>query len=144
MSIPRIEEALNKYNIRSNIDSLKPAKPLLAQSLADKFYGADLHDAGLINKHGLGIRCHIPLTTTAICYNGNMPFCAFKYNEQYRTNYFGISSLNDFTQSQEYREFTGYFIDGKLPEICKDCSFCIPYEYQAIKSSFKNFSGGIN
>lgn len=156
MNLPYIEKVLKKYNMRSNIDSLKSANSVLvntkvakdksiplessnAESLADKFYGVDLYSSELINKHGLKIGCHIPLTTTAICYNGNIPFCAFKYNEQYRANYFDIPSLSDFIQSQEYKTFVNYFINGTLPAICKDCSFCIPYEYEAIKCNFKNF-----
>ena len=152
-SIPDIEKMLKKHNMRSNIDSLKPlsSSPLNTQvtegmfsewvkgnNLAGNFYGAASCNSQLINKYCLKITCHMPLTTTAICYNGNIPFCAFKYNEQYRLNYFDTPSLLAFVQSQEHKGFVNYFINGTLPEICKDCSFCIPCENEAIKHNFAN------
>lgn len=156
-NIPYIEKLLKKHNMRSNIDSLKPGKNVLvnakiaknksihsepsdAKLLADNFYGADLYGSELINKHGLEIGCHMPLTTTSICYNGNIPFCQFKYSEQYRANYFDLASLNDFTQSQEYKTFTSYFTNGTLPVMCRGCIFCTPDEFEAIKRSFKNLT----
>ena len=160
MDIPHIEEALQRHNMRSNINSLKPTsgisadrdaaenRPLTngmtpelsnAKSINTKFYKPDFCSFELINKYGLRIKCHMPLTTMAICYNGNIPFCQFKYNEQYRANYFDIASLKDFTESQEYRTFVGNFINGEFPEMCRGCSFCIPQETETIKNIFNGF-----
>lgn len=127
--VPEIEKALDRFKIRSNIAEFKgeervasggsPAKP--AQNLE------------LRNKHGAFLQCYMPLTTVSICYNGNIPFCQFKYDKQYGSNYFEIKGLEELLKSGEYSAFTANFISGSLPEVCGKCNFCVPHELNFIR-----------
>jgi hypothetical protein len=81
----------------------------------------------------------MPLTTMSICYNGNMPLCAFRYSEQYRSNYFDVHGLSEFIASEEYVTYVRNFVNGKLPQTCAGCTFCIPQEADAIKGHFGEF-----
>jgi radical SAM protein with 4Fe4S-binding SPASM domain len=93
----------------------------------------------LKNKHGLTLRCYLPLVTLAISYNGSIPYCFFKNNHRYRYNYFELNSLKEFIRSREYAGWMDNFTNSNLPEFCADCNFCSFYEFESIKERFEYF-----
>ncbi len=134
--IPRIEEKLNEFKIVFDITEFKKeGKNHSRNSLPDNSPGRP----ELKNKNNLALKCYLPLITLAISYNGNIPFCFFKYDKQYKNNYFELNSLKEFIYSREYAGFVKNLINFKLPEICADCHFCSFYEFETMKKRFKSF-----
>lgn len=135
--IPEIQKRLDALKIRSNIEEFRPVSNKPADPGSLQLAG----DLALKNKHGLTLNCYMPLTTASICYNGNMPLCQFKYDRQYKRNYFDTRGLEEFTKSREYCDFTGKFIEGMLPELCDKCNFCVPHELNLIRERVLRLCG---
>lgn len=134
--IPRLEDKLNEFKIFSNLSEFKhEVKDCSSNLLTD----ISSKHPELRNKNNLILKCYLPLVTLAISYNGNIPLCFFKYDKQYKHNYFGLNSLKEFINSQEYTAFTKNLINGKLPEICSDCNFCSLLELETLRERFKSF-----
>lgn len=139
--IARIEKKLTDLQIESNISELRPA---IGSSIGRTDSREVSSTPSVINKNGIHIRCYMPLTTLSICYNGNIPLCQFRYDKQYRLNYFDIKSLNEFVMGKEYSSFVRSFINGQLPEICTNCQFCVNAELDIIRKRFLHFKNRID
>ncbi len=134
--IARAEKKLADLQIRSNISEFRPAVGL-ANVRTD--FQETSNPPSLINKNNIYIQCYMPLTTLSICYNGNIPLCQFRYDKQYRLNYFDTKSLNEFVKGKEYGSFVHAFINEQLPEICANCQFCVNAELDIIRKCFVHF-----
>lgn len=135
--ISKIEEKLGEFKIRSNFNEFKREGSIHYGNPNSKEFPKYIE---LKNKYNIILKCYMPLTTISICYNGNIPFCQFKYDKGYRQNYFDIRSLKKFIRSKEFVPFVRNFINNKMPEICADCHFCVPDELEIIKKRFLHFS----
>jgi len=137
LTVPSIERRLQERSIRSNISEFKKRE---GGGLVDAVESTVLPASPeLVNKYGVRLRCYMPLTTVSICYNGHIPFCQFRYDQQYKQNYFDLNSLEDFIKSKEYSSFIQNFIDGALPPICAGCNFCVPLELELMRQRFLAF-----
>ena len=135
-TIPQIESRLNEFEIFSNISEFKKEEKNVSDNLISN---EPFLRPKLKNKNNLTLECYLPLVTLAISYDGSIPVCFFKYDKQYKSNYFELKSLNKFLHSREYKEFIYGLINSKLPDICGDCKFCSFQELQMIKERFISF-----
>lgn len=133
--VPRLEKRLEELNIFSNMNIFKSNAG--SGSASSIQYPKALE---LKNKNNLILKCYIYLTTFSICYNGNMPFCQFRYDKFYRQNYFDIDSLKEFFRGDEYKSLVNSFINGEVPDICQECNFCVPHELEQIRKRCIHFS----
>ncbi len=135
--VPAIERMLHELGVRSNIGEFKKNEqrgPSGTNPAVSSRYPE------LVNKHGLRLGCYIPLTTLSICYNGNIPLCQFKYDQQYKQNYFELKELKEFIKSEDYSSFVRSFIDTRPPATCSVCNFCVPFELEIMKQRFLAFT----
>jgi len=136
-SVKQIQTLLDAQHIRSNIhEFMVPVEP----GPSDKEVMELNASPSLVNKHGLKLSCYMPFITISLCYNGNIPLCQFRYGQQFSLSYFEIKSLQALILSDEYKSFIRHFFEGKVPNICTGCGFCVSAELDTIRKRFKYFA----
>jgi MoaA/NifB/PqqE/SkfB family radical SAM enzyme len=127
---------LEEMGITSNISELAEVEG----HPAGEGEGTGRHKVFLRNRRGLPLACYMPFTTLSICYNGAVPVCQFKYEQQFAFNYLDSGGLAPLLKSGEYSSFVSSFFGKEtLPDICGGCRFCVDHESETLRKRFEHF-----